>query len=418
MPDPRMTLQAHVHPKAILVDTEEHVISVRLDVNAPTESAGAVVRPLNLALVIDKSGSMSGQKIETAKTAATRVVDCLADGDTFTLVAFSAEAEVVVPACRVGEQRKDVATRISRLVTESWTHLAKGMRAAVNEMEAHCQKVVSSSILILTDGQAQDQQECLTLAPSIVQRHISIYAGGIGEDYDHAFLEKLCADPTEQGKFLVDHIDITTLAKDMERLFESYLKRKGHVVTSNVQLFVTFPRRVSLKSVQAEEHAQAIQLDAQQSFPVADLYAGKQQRYLFEFVTIPSTVGNMQLARFRLRYDLPASNIRQAEAEADALIEITEDPSRANIPNSEVIQVAKKLRATKLSEAAEADLARKDIRGATKKLERVTRELEEIGEHEQAKEVKERAAALEKSDPQSLDLEIKRLRGTTKRLSE
>lgn len=417
MPDPRMTIQAHVHPKAMLVDTAERVISVRLDLNAPTVSAGAVARPLNLALVIDKSGSMSGQKIETAKAAAVRLLDRLADGDTFTLVAFSGEAEVLVPACRVGEHRKDIAARVSRLGPESATHLAKGMRAAVEQIGAHCQEGVASSMFILTDGEAQDQAECLGLAPGIVQRGISIYAGGIGEQYDHAFLEKLCADPVEQGKFLVDHIDLSTLDR-MGNFFESYLKRKGHVVTSNVRLFVTFPRLVSLKSVQAEEHAQAIQLDAQQSFQVADLYAGKQQRYLFEFVTTPSAAGNMQLAHFRLRYDLAASNVRQAEAETDAMIEITEDPSRANIPNSEVMQVAKKLQATKLSEAAEADLARKDIRGATKKLERVTRALEELGEHDQAKEVKERAAALEQSDPQNLDLEIKRLRGTTKRLSE
>jgi Ca-activated chloride channel family protein len=401
----------------MLVDTTDRVVSVRLDLNAPTESEGAVTRPLNLALVIDKSGSMSGQKIETAKAAAARVVDRLADQDTFTLVAFSSEAEVLVPACRVGDQRKDIAARISRLGPESATLLAKGMRAAADQIGATCRDEVASSMFILTDGEAQDQAECLGLAPGIAQRGISIYAGGIGEQYDHAFLEKLCADPVEQGKFLVDHIDLSTL-DEMGNLFESYLKRKGHVVTSNVRLFVTFPRRVSLKGVQAEEHAQAIQIDAQQSFPVADLYAGKQQRYLFEFVTTPSAAGNMQLARFRLRYDLAASNVRQAEAETDAMIEITEDPSRANIPNSDVLQVAKKLQATKLSEAAEADLARKDIRGATKKLERVTRALEELGEHDQAREVKERATALEQSDPQNLDLEIKRLRGTTKRLSE
>ncbi|GIW89999.1 MAG: hypothetical protein KatS3mg109_0431 [Pirellulaceae bacterium] len=417
MPDPRMTMQVHVHPKAMLVDTAERVVSVRLDLNAPTESAGAVARPLNLALVIDKSGSMSGQKIETAKAAAARVVDRLADGDTFTLVAFSSEAEVVVPACRVGDQRKDIAARISRLGPESMTHLAKGMRAALHQMETHCGEGIASSMFVLTDGLAQDQQECLELAPTVLQREISIYAAGIGEDYDHAFLEKLCADPVEQGKFLVDHIDLSTLDK-MGNLFESYLKRKGHVVTSNVRLFVTFPRSVKLKSVHAEEHAQEIHLDARHSFQVADLYAGKQQRYLFEFVTIPSAVGNMQLARFRLRYDLPAIDVRQAEVETDAIIEITADPSRANVPNSEVMKVAKKLRATKLCEAAEADLARKDIRGATKKLERVTRALEELGEHDQAREVKERAAVLEQSDPQNLDLEIKRLRGTTKRLSE
>jgi Ca-activated chloride channel family protein len=417
MPDPQITLQTHVHPQAVLVDTTERVISVRLDLNAPTESEGAVARPLNLALIIDKSGSMAGQKIETAKAAAIRVVNRLADQDTFTLVAFSEQPEVVVPACRVGDSRSEITRRISYLSPESWTHLAKGMRAALDQIQGQCHQDVATSMFILTDGQAQDQQECLNLKPGILRHGISIYAGGIGADYDHTFLEQLCSSHSEEGKFRVDHIDMTTLDK-LVLLLESFLKRKGHVITSNARLFVTFPRRVSLKSISAEEHAQDIKLDAQQSFPVADLYAGKQQRYLFEFVTTPSEAGNMQLARFRLRYDLPACNIRQAEVETNAVIEITEDPSRANIPNSEVIRLAKKLQATKLSEAAEADLVRKDVRGATKKLERVTRTLEELGEQERAREVKERVAALEQSDSQNLDLEIKRLRGTTKRLSE
>lgn len=417
MPELKMNMHAHVHPKAMLVDTTKRVVSVRLDLDAPTESDGVATRPLNLALVLDKSGSMSGQKIETAKAAAVRVVDRLSDSDTFTLVAFSSEAEVLVPACRVGENRKDIVARISRLGPESSTLLAKGMNAAVDQMGRHCREEIASTMFILTDGEAHDQAECLGLAPTFLQRGIAIYAGGIGDEYDHGFLEQLCADPTEQGKFRVDHIDMTTLDK-MGQLFESYLKRKGHVVTNNVRLFVTFPRRVQLKSIQAEEHAQPLQLDAQQSFPIADLYAGKQQRYLLEFVTTPSGAGNMQLARFRLRYDFPASNVREAETETNAMIEITEDPSKANIPNTDVMQVARKLQATKLSEAAEADLAKQDIRGATRKLERVTRTLEELGEVEQAREVKERAVALEQSDPQNLDLEIKRLRGTTKRLSE
>ncbi|GIW84091.1 MAG: hypothetical protein KatS3mg106_604 [Gemmataceae bacterium] len=417
MPEPRVTLQVHVHPKAILVDNVERVITVRLDVIAPTEREGAVARPLNMALIVDKSGSMAGQKIETAKTAAKRVVERLADQDIFTLVAFSAEPEVLVPATRVGERRREIGSRISRLSAETSTLLAKGMRAATDQMIHYCKPEVVSLMFILTDGQAQDQDECLGIAPSILQRGISIYAGGIGEDYDHTFLEKLCADPIEKGKFLVDHIDLSHLDK-MGKFLENCLQRKGHVVTSNSRLFVTFPRRVSLKSVQAEEHAQLIQLDTHNSFPLADLYAGKQQRYLFEFVTTPFTTGWMQLARFLLRYDLPANNIRQAEVEMNVMVEVTEDQSRANIPNSEVLRIVKSLQKTKLTEAAEADAAQKNIRGATKKLERVTRLLEELGEHEKAQEVKERIDALEKSDPQNLDLEIKRLRGTTKRLSE
>jgi Ca-activated chloride channel family protein len=415
MANPQITMQVYVHPKAVMVDSNERLISVRLDLNAPTESEGAYARPLNLALVIDKSGSMAGQKIETAKVAAQRVVDQMADNDTFTLVAFSSDAEVLVPACKIGKQRNEIAARISRLNSETSTLLAKGMRAAAEQMRPHCQPGVSSSMFILTDGQAQDQEECLNLAPGIVQGGMSIYAGGIGDGYDHLFLAKLCADPFEQGKFLVDHIDLSTLGK-MDTVLESYLKRKGHVVTSNVRLFVTLPHQVNLKSIQAEEHGQAIQLDGQKSFVVADLCAGKRQRYLFEFVITPSAAGNMQLAHFRLRYDIPTSNVYQAEAETVAMLEITGDPSRAYIPNSAVVELVKKLQAITQMTKVEGDVLKGNVRGATNKLERVTRLLREVGENDKADEVQRLSATLQNQKDQ--DRLVKIVRGTTKIITE
>src|SRR5262249_61242643 len=72
----RIDLTAQVHPLALARDDVEALATVALTLRAPETAA---VRPLNLALVIDRSGSMSGEKIKTARAAAGRVLDPLSD---------------------------------------------------------------------------------------------------------------------------------------------------------------------------------------------------------------------------------------------------------------------------------------------------------------------------------------------------
>jgi hypothetical protein len=416
---PTVRLEAHVHPLAMHVDPVERMVTVRLDVIAPGTSDGAVPRPVNFALVLDRSGSMERhQKLETAKLAAIRAVERLQDQDVFTLVAFSEMAEVIVPAARIGPNRQAVIARLQQLTPQSTTFLARGLQAAFDQLRPHFREGTSSAMFVLTDGEAHDPADCTQLAPAIVAKGVSIYGGGIGPEYKHKFLEGLCADPIEKGKYLVDHIDLNKMAS-LTNLFDSYLKRKGHVVTASCRLTVHYPtRRVRFHSATAKEHGLVLKLDDQGSTALVELHAGGSQQYQFEFVVTPSTEGNLQVAKFSLRYDLPGSGIVGAVSETSAQMLVTRKPGQEFVPNPMVVELAKRLQATRLLEQAEVDLEKKDVRGATRKLERVTRVLKELGQDDQAHEVEERRQTIEASDPAQLDLEIKRVRGMTKRLSE
>ena len=217
MSKPKISLQTSVNPLAILRDESECVVTVELDMKSPDEKDGAITRLLNLALVIDKSGSMQGEKIETAKSAATRVVERLSEKDIFTMIAFSEQGDVVVPSASVGSNRQSAIKNLKKIEAETGTMLATGLKASLGQINSYIQQDVVSAIFILTDGQAQDQPQCLQMSPAILQKGIYLYAAGIGADYDLNFLDQLC------GKNNVDHIDHP---EQMYALFERFLQRE------------------------------------------------------------------------------------------------------------------------------------------------------------------------------------------------
>src|SRR5689334_640749 len=92
----RSTLSRSVLPDV----AEEQLLYVLLEVTAQGVPATMPKLPLNLCLVIDRSSSMRGERLQQVKDAAGRIVDMLGDEDYLSLVTFNDRAEVVIPAQR------------------------------------------------------------------------------------------------------------------------------------------------------------------------------------------------------------------------------------------------------------------------------------------------------------------------------
>ena len=101
------TLRLKLVPdRGILLKSQPQEVVVKIDLSAMVEKHKERRTPLNLAVVLDKSGSMTGAKLEKTKQAAMQLVDRLDSHDFISLVVFSDSARVLVPAQRV-DQRRD-----------------------------------------------------------------------------------------------------------------------------------------------------------------------------------------------------------------------------------------------------------------------------------------------------------------------
>jgi Ca-activated chloride channel homolog len=162
----------------------ESLLPVRLDVPDRREEA-----PLALALVIDKSGSMGGAKMDITKQAARATAETLPPSDQIAVVVFDSQATAVVQLQRA-ENRQRILGDIGRIVANGGTNILAGLREAVDELLPV--RARKKHIILLTDGQSP-YDEIPDLVDAASAARITISTVGVGDGADQRMLEKIAS---------------------------------------------------------------------------------------------------------------------------------------------------------------------------------------------------------------------------------
>ena len=193
-----------------------HVL-VRLVAPAkPADLSETPRAPLDLALVIDRSSSMSGLPIAAALESAVRIVRGLRDDDRVTIVAFDDHIEVVQSLIAVTD-REALALRINAIDARGSTDLFGGWEEGVKQLAPFTRKDRIARVILLSDGQANqglvNEQEIFTHVTKAAGAGITTSTVGLG----HGFNESLMTGMANAGEGVAN---FGQTADDLDEAFE------------------------------------------------------------------------------------------------------------------------------------------------------------------------------------------------------
>ncbi|HJS17267.1 MAG TPA: VWA domain-containing protein [Anaerolineales bacterium] len=197
-------------PNLIRLD-EPQMLYIILELEAPVDARQSPAPPLNVCLVLDRSTSMQGEKMDMVKAAAIQVLRNLRPQDVLSIVTFSDRAEIVIPATFY-EERTRLEAKIQMIQPSGATEIYQGLEAGLQEVMRSLDASRVNHVILLTDGQTYgDEQECLALASRASEKGIGISAMGIGREWNEIFLDILATRTGGSSAYIAEPQDIKRL---------------------------------------------------------------------------------------------------------------------------------------------------------------------------------------------------------------
>ena len=167
---------------------------VLVELEAPPATRKPKRDPVNLAFVLDRSGSMSGAKIELAKRAIQTAIDGLHETDRFAIVSYDDRVEVVVDGTNASREAKaNALERLRSIDARGSTDLGGGFLRGAEQVATALAPQGVNRVLLLTDGLANqgivDPVELVRHATELRARGVTTTTFGVGEDFDESLLQ-------------------------------------------------------------------------------------------------------------------------------------------------------------------------------------------------------------------------------------
>lgn len=378
------------------------------------ENVAEVRNPLNLALVLDKSGSMEGEKIVNLRKAAKNVIDLLDETDYISIVAFSDRVHKIAPSA-LASDRAALKQAIDGIRDGGGTAISGGIKQGLREMEKHSDPDRLQRMLLLTDGQTfGDEKECQKLGKEMGDRGMVIQALGLGEDWN----EDLLDDIAEASGGNADFIETPDEINDF---FQEAVQRMQDAVVQNATLILRLvngvvPRQVWRTTPMIENLGYTPLSDQDVQVSLGGIDKGEGVALLVELLIAPRPAGSFRIAQVEVNYDVPLLHLQGEKAKTDITIEFTGDAKLTQDYDGFTMNLVEKVTAFKLQTRALRAAKMGDAEGASKQLRAAATRLLQVGEKKLAEAAIEEAQNLEEKGEMS-SAGSKKLRYATRKLT-
>ena len=342
----------------------------------PSQVVAQVRMPVNVSFVLDRSGSMKGEKIDRVRKATARALEMLGEQDIASVVIFDHRTEVLIPAAPVANQR-DLQDKISRIRDAGGTKIAPAVEKGLLEIQRGGANAIRRLVL-LTDGQTENEKECLLRADDAGRIGVPITALGVGKDWN----EDLLIDMANRSGGTADYID---RPDKIDAYFQNTVQRAQATAIHNANLTLRLVQGITPRAVW-----QVIPLisnlgyrpvsDRDVSVPLGELETGSGRTVMIELLVDPRPAGQYRIGQVEVSYDVPMLRLQGERTRADVMMSFTPDTNLTAQVNAPVMNIVEKVSAFKLQTRALQDLQSGDVAGATQKLQSAVTRLLSQGE--------------------------------------
>ena len=295
----------------------------------PNKEARADV---NIALVIDKSGSMQRKKIEKAKQAAIAAVDRLRSSDIVSVIVYDQGVQVVLQATKLSD-KATAKQDIRQISAGGSTALFAGVSKGAAEVRKFLDDNRVNRVILLSDGRANvgpdSPGELGEFGASLLKEQIAVTTLGLGLDYNEDLMTQLAARSNGNHLF-IENADELIAVFDHE--FNDVLSVVAQEVMININVCEGI-RPVQVLGHAAEIHGQEVTIQLNQ------LYAG-QERFILMEVEVPATAtdATRPIADVSVSYANMLTKATDRLAAATS-VKFSDDPNRcASSRNKNVVE--------------------------------------------------------------------------------
>ncbi len=323
---------------------------------------------VNLALVIDRSGSMSGFKLEQAKQAARQLISQLGDKDRLAIVHYGSDVKSLDGLLATAENKATLLAFVDGIWDDGGTNIAAGLTTGRDVLLSRRGDSKVNRLILISDGQPTEGVTETAALTAIVREirgyGVSVSSIGVGDDFNEQLMEAVAEVGAGAYAYLQD-------ASQLAAIFQKDLNAAGTQVARGVSVTFRVPKGAQLQRVlgysQVARRADGDSELVTVSLP--DFSASQQERVVAHFTVTAASAGSLDVSAVELRYtDLLRNGPGVDEARLAAMATEQQQLVLDNRDKDAIVFAARARAADNTQRAAE-QLSQGDREGAQRTLE-------------------------------------------------